>query len=37
MLRSLALLKAGFKVIKKTNGPHGEPLPNMDMFYLMSD
>jgi hypothetical protein len=37
MLRCLALLKSGLKVVKKTNGPQGQPLPNMDMFYLTSD
>lgn len=36
MLRSLRLVNR-FSVIKKTNGPQGKPLPNMNQFYLIGD
>jgi hypothetical protein len=34
MLRALRKGDFGFKVLKKSNGDAGRPLPNMDMYYL---
>ena len=33
-LRSLAYF---YRIAKKTNGPEGKPLPNMDKYYLTDD
>jgi len=33
-LRSLAYF---YRIVKKTNGEQGKPLPNMDKYYLTDD
>jgi hypothetical protein len=30
-------LNFGYKVVKRSNGAQGKPLPNMDMYYLNDD
>lgn len=37
MIRILKTLRFSYKVIKKSNGPEGKPLSNMNMFYLTDD
>lgn len=37
MLRALRALSFSYRVVKRSNGPGGLPLPNMDLFYLTDD
>ncbi len=37
MIRGLNALRCFYRVVKKTNGQNGLPLPNMDKFYLTDD
>jgi hypothetical protein len=37
MLKILRSFAYNYRVVKKTNGERGQPLPNMEMFYLTDD
>lgn len=37
MLPRLSSLAFFYRIVKKTNGPQGTPLPNMDKYYLTDD